>query len=77
VQKVLLDEVIIEAKRLERLSNDHIITYKEVFYDSADFNLNVVMELCKGSLRSQIKQGKNFTFKELQSFLIQINSAFL
>jgi hypothetical protein len=49
-----------EVYRLKNLENDHIISYKDSFYDSQEFYLNMVMELCCDSLRGQITDRKVF-----------------
>ena len=66
-----------EVNKLKVLKNDHIITYKDSYYDSEDLYLNIVTELCQGSLRSQIQQRKIFLKRELTSFVVQMTNAFL
>lgn len=60
IQKSLLEEVMSEVNTIRVLHNDHIISYKNSFYDSEEFNLNLVMELCCDSLRGQIMDRKPF-----------------
>ena len=71
------DEYFEEVIKLRKLKNDHIIQFKNAFYDFSEKNLNVVMELCQGSLRSQLNQKKNYTKMELKKFTSQMVSAFL
>jgi acetylglutamate kinase len=58
------------------VENDHIIKYHTSIYDTSEHTLNLVMELCCGSLRKQITT-KDYTRNELLSFIVQMNSAFL
>lgn len=51
----MLDEVTNEVNSLKALHNEHIISYNNSFYDEAEFNLNLVMEICKESLRGQLQ----------------------
>ena len=77
VQRAYLEEAEEEVEKLKDFNNDHIIKIIESFYDSAEFNLNVVLELCNGSLRKQIAEKHIFTEEELISFMTQMVSAFL
>lgn len=61
VQKVLVEEAMDEVDRLKQLENDHIISYRGSFYDSQEFYLNLVMELCHDSLRGQMQDKKHFS----------------
>ena len=62
---------------MNMLTNDHIVKIKDFFYDSTEFYLNIVLELCSGSLRDQLKNKHVYSEAELTSFMIQIVSAFL
>lgn len=77
MQRALLEEATQEVNLLKDLENDHVISYKDSFYDSQDFNLNMVMEMCHDSLRGQMLDHKAFSIRKLESFLVQITSAFL
>jgi serine/threonine protein kinase len=50
---------------------------KDFFYDSSEFYLNIVLELCSGSLRNQLNKNHTYSEAELISFMTQIISAFL
>ena len=65
-----------EVYSLEKVENDHIIKYESSIYDTSENTLNLIMEKCAGSLRKQIAE-RVFTEKELMSFIVQMNSAFL
>jgi len=54
VQRALIDDAKEEVEKIKKLHNDHIIHYVDSFYDSSEFNLNLVMELCEDSLRGQM-----------------------
>ena len=66
-----------EVERLMDFDSDHIIKILDSFYDSSEFFLNVVLELCKGSLRKQLSSDHIFSEEELISFVTQIVAAFL
>ena len=77
VQKGFVEEAQQEITKLNIFKNDHIVKILDFFYDSTEFYLNVVLELCKGSLRGQLDNKQVYTEEELVSFIVQITSAFL
>lgn len=54
VQRALVEQAQEEVNKIKKLKNNHIISYISSFYDSSEFNLNLVMELCEDSLRGQM-----------------------
>jgi hypothetical protein len=44
-----------EASRLISINSDNVIKIIDYSYDSEEFYLNIIMELCRGSLRGQIQ----------------------
>jgi serine/threonine protein kinase len=58
------------------VESDHIIKYYTSIYDTSESALNLVMELCAGSLRTQLPH-RTYSKEELLSFTAQIDAAFL
>ena len=74
----MLEDAKDEIKKMKLCSgNDHVIKIIDYFYDSSEFYLNVVMELCSGSLRGLLDKNKKFSYEELVEFMTQITAAFL
>ena len=77
MQRPFLEEAEDEVDKLKGFNSDHIIKILDSFYDSSEFLLNVVLELCKGSLRGKIAKDYVHSEEELISFTTQIVAAFL
>lgn len=77
MQRPYVQDVQEEVDRLRTIHSDNVIKIVESSYDGEEFFLNIVMELCKGSLRAQIEDRTVFDQDRLLTFIIQITAAFL